>query len=154
MRCAQELNLASRKISPGRRRFLVAALWVPIFTLVALMIIDWVAGYSKLADWTQFLMIHVLAFGIPAYVVFAACATPMLSKATEQQILKKIWFAPLRFIPFYAAPWVFSGLALLILGKGSGLPMMFGWLAFLPYMLVVGYALAALTLGLYKTIFQ
>lgn len=141
-------------ISPSRRRFLVASLWGPIVLLVVLMILDWAAGYSGISDWKQFLMIYVLAFGIPAYIAFAVWATGVLSTVTEQQVLKKIWCAPLNFIPFYAAPWVIGGLALVLLGNLAGFPMMFGWLAFLPYLLITGYVISSLTVALYRTVYS
>ncbi|KPG97401.1 hypothetical protein AK821_10490 [Pseudomonas sp. RIT-PI-r] len=140
-------------ITPSLHRFLVAALCGPMVLLVVLTIVDWFAGYSQVSNWKQFLMIYVLGFGIPAYFVFATWATRALSKVTEQEILKKVLWAPLMFIPFYATPWIIGGLVLLLLGELSGLPMMFAWLAFLPYLLVAGYFVSGLTVALYRIFF-
>ncbi|MHC8384655.1 hypothetical protein [Pseudomonas sp. LB3P14] len=63
-------------------------------------------------------------------------------------------YAPLTFIPFYAVPWVICGLALVLLGNLAGFPMMFGWLAFLPYLLIAGYVVSGLTVALYRTVFS
>lgn len=140
-------------ISLSRRLFLGIALWVPIVALVALMIFDWAAGHSAVFDWQQFLMMNVLSFGVPAYVVFAAWQTRVLSKLTEQQVVKKILLAPLMFIPFYAAPWVIGGLGLLLTGRLVGLGVMVMWVALLPYLLIAGYVIAGLTAALYTTFF-
>ncbi|MEB0225340.1 hypothetical protein [Pseudomonas sp. 10S4] len=141
-------------ITLGRRIFLMAALWVPIAVLVVLMILDRADGYSSVSDWKQFLTIYVLWFGIPSYLAFATWATRALSTLTERQILKKIWYAPLTFIPFYAAPWLIGGLALLLLGNLGAFSMMVGWLAFLPYLLIAGYVVSGLTVALYRTVFS
>ncbi|KAF2389289.1 hypothetical protein [Pseudomonas frederiksbergensis] len=141
-------------ISLSRRLFLGAALWVPIVALVALMILDWVAGNSLTPDWKQFVMIHVLSFGVPAYIAFAAWQTRALSKVAEQQVLKKILCAPLTFIPFYAAPWVIGGLGLLLFGQLAGLGLMVMWVAMLPYLLVAGYVISVLTAALYWTFYS
>lgn len=141
-------------INQGQRRFLKTALWAPICVLVALLILDWAHGYSAVSGWEQFLTIYVLAFGIPAYFAFATWATRALSKMTEQQILKKIWRAPLTFIPFYAVPWVICGLAFALMGNLAGFPMMVGWLAFLPYLLIAGYVISGLTVAFYRTVFS
>lgn len=100
------------------------------------------------------LLIYVLTFGIPAYIAFALWATPALSGKTEQQILKRIWFAPLTFIPFYAVPWVIYGLANVLLGDLVGFALMFTWLAFLPYLLIAGYVVSGLTVALYRTFYS
>nr|WP_306660429.1 hypothetical protein [Pseudomonas nunensis] len=99
-------------------------------------------------------MIHVLSFGVPAYIVFAAWQTRALSKVAEQQVLKKILCAPLTFIPFYAAPWVIGGLGLLLFGQLAGLGLMVMWVAMLPYLLVAGYVISVLTAALYWTFYS
>lgn len=141
-------------ISPGRHRFLMTALWIPIAVLVVLMILDWTTGHSGATDWKQFLTIYVLWFGIPSYLAFATWATRVLSTLTERQILKRVWYAPLTFIPFYAAPWLIGGLVLVLLGNLGWFPMMVGWLAFLPYLLIAGYVVSGLTVALYRTVFS
>lgn len=141
-------------ISLGRRLFLTAALWVPIVAFEVLMYLDSAVWYPKVVDWKQFLMIHVLGFGALAYIAFAAWATRALSRTTEEQIVKKVWRAPLMFIPFYAAPWVIGGLGFLLFGELAGLVMMVVWVVFLPYLLVVGYVISGLTVALYRTFFS
>lgn len=141
-------------ISLNRRLFLGAALWVPIIAFEVLIYLESTVWNPTAFNWEQFLTIHVLWFGSLAYIVFAAWATRKLSRTTEQQIVKKIWCAPLMFIPFYAAPWVISGLGLLLFGQLSGLGMMVMWVAFLPYLLVVGYVISGLTVALYRTFYS
>ncbi len=141
-------------ISLSRFRFLKIALWTPAVVFVVLLYLDWAEGYSRVSGWEQFLAIYVLTFGIPAYIAFALWATRALNGKTEQQILKSVWRAPLTFIPFYAAPWVIYGLAHVLLGRLAAFPMMFGWLAFLPYLLIAGYVVAGLTVALYRTFFS
>ncbi|MHC8397710.1 hypothetical protein ACYZT8_29330 [Pseudomonas sp. LB3P93] len=141
-------------ISLGRRLFLTAALWVPIVAFEVLMYLESTVWYPRVFDWKQFLTIHVLGFGALAYIAFAAWATRGLSRATEQQIVKKIWCAPLMFIPFYAVPWMIGGLGLLLFGQLGGLVMMVVWVVFLPYLLISGYVISGLTVALYRTFFS
>ncbi|MFJ7796766.1 hypothetical protein [Pseudomonas sp. NPDC096950] len=134
--------------------FFRAALWSPLLVMVALTLLEQGNEYAAVLDWQQMLLIYVLTFGIPAYIAFALWATRALNGKTEQQILKSVWRAPLTFIPFYASPWVIYGLVFVLLGNLAGFPMMFGWLAFLPYLLIVGYVVSGLTVALYRTVFS
>ncbi|MBD9613363.1 hypothetical protein IB245_17855 [Pseudomonas sp. PDM02] len=111
-------------------------------------------GHAAILDLQQRLLIYVLSFGIPAYIAFALWATRVMNGKTEQQILRSVWRAPLTFIPFYAAPWVIYGMAHVFLGSFAGFPMMFGWLAFLPYLLIAGYVISGVTVALYRTVFS
>jgi len=77
----------------------------------------------------------------------------VLSKVSEQQVVKKILLAPLMFIPFYAAPWVIGGLGLLLSGQVVGLGVMVMWVALLPYLLIACYAISGLTVAFYTTVF-
>ena len=134
--------------------FFRVALWSPLLVLLALILVEQGNGHAAILDLQQMLLIYVLTFGIPAYIAFALWATRALNGKTEQQILKSVWRAPLTFIPFYAAPWVIYGLAHVLLGSLAGFSMMFGWLAFLPYLLIAGYAVVGLTVALYRTFFS
>ncbi|MHC8364354.1 hypothetical protein ACYZT9_00355 [Pseudomonas sp. ZT5P21] len=131
-----------------------AALWSLLLVMLALTLAEQGTGHAVVLDLQQMLLIYVLSFGIPAYIAFALWATRVMSGKTEQQILKSVWRAPLTFIPFYAAPWVIYGLGHVFLGSFAGFPMMFGWLAFLPYLLIAGYVVAGLTVALYRTFFS
>jgi hypothetical protein len=122
--------------------------------MLALTLAEQGDEYAAVLDWQQMLLIYVLSFGIPAYIAFALWAMRALNGKTEQQILKSVWRAPLTFIPFYAVPWVIYGLAHVLLGSLAGFPMMFGWLAFLPYLLIAGYVVSGLTVALYRTVFS
>jgi hypothetical protein len=122
--------------------------------MLALTLVEQGDEYAAVLDWQQMLLIYVLSFGIPAYIAFAPWAMRALNGKTEQQILKSVWRAPLTFIPFYAVPWVIYGLAHVLLGSLAGFPMMFGWLAFLPYLLIAGYVVSGLTVALYRTVFS
>ncbi len=130
------------------------ALWLPVSVLLILMLVEPSISNSVDLDFQQFLLIYVLSFGTPAYIAFALWATRALRGLSEQQILKKIWYAPLMFIPFYAVPWVIFGVALVLLGNLAGFPLMFGWLAFLPYLLIAGYVVSGLTVALYRTFYS
>lgn len=122
--------------------------------MLALTLVEQGDEYAAVLDWQQMLLIYVLSFGIPAYIAFALWAMRALNGKTDQQILKSVWRAPLTFIPFYAVPWVIYGLAHVLLGSLAGFPMMFGWLAFLPYLLIAGYVVSGLTVALYRTVFS
>lgn len=134
--------------------FFRVALWSPLLVMLALTLVEQGDEYAAVLDWQQMLLIYVLSFGIPAYIAFALWAMRALNGKTEQQILKRVWRAPLTFIPFYAVPWVIYGLAHVLLGSLAGFPMMFGWLAFLPYLLIAGYVVSGLTVALYRTVFS
>lgn len=141
-------------ISRGRGRFLMTAVWAPVVVFVVLTFIEQLNGSLATLSGQQQLLIYGLAFGVPAYIVFALWATRTLSGKPEQQILKRIWRAPLMFIPFYAVPWVLYGLANVLTGDFAGVAMMFGWLVFLPYLLIAGYVVSGLTVALYRTLFS
>lgn len=134
--------------------FFRVALWSPLLVMLALTLVEQGDEYAAVLDWQQMLLIYVLSFGIPAYIAFALWAMRALNGKTDQQILKSVWRAPLTFIPFYAVPWVIYGLAHVLLGSLAGFPMMFGWLAFLPYLLIAGYVVSGLTVALYRTVFS
>ncbi|OOL37372.1 MULTISPECIES: hypothetical protein [Pseudomonas] len=134
--------------------FFRVALWSPLLVMLALTLVEQGDEYAAVLDWQQMLLIYVLSFGIPAYIAFALWAMRALNGKTEQQILKSVWRAPLTFIPFYAVPWVIYGLAHVLLGSLAGFPMMLGWLAFLPYLLIAGYVVSGLTVALYRTVFS
>ncbi|MGE8149279.1 hypothetical protein ACQKP7_29470 [Pseudomonas frederiksbergensis] len=134
--------------------FFKAALWFPLLVMLALTLVEQGNEHAAVLDLQQMLLIYVLTFGIPAYIAFALWATRALNGKTEQQILKSVWRAPLTFIPFYAAPWVICGLAFALMGNLAGFPMMVGWLAFLPYLLIAGYVVSGLTVALYRTVFS
>lgn len=134
--------------------FFRVALWSPLLVMLALTLVEQGDEYAAVLDWQQMLLIYVLSFGIPAYIAFALWAMRALNGKTEQQILKSVWRAPLTFIPFYAVPWVIYGLAHVLLGSLAGFPMMFGWLGFLPYLLIAGYVVSGLTVALYRTVFS
>ncbi|PKH23096.1 hypothetical protein BI292_14525 [Pseudomonas sp. 43NM1] len=134
--------------------FFRVALWFPLAALLILMLVEHGSGDGADLDFHQFLLIYVLSFGIPAYITFALWATRALSGISEQQIVKKIWCAPLMFIPFYAAPWVIGGLGFLLFGHLAGLGMMVMWVVFLPYLLVAGYVISGLTVAFYRTVFS
>jgi hypothetical protein len=134
--------------------FFRVVLWVPLLVLLLLILIEQSNENASVLNWHQMLLIYVLAFGVPAYTAFALWATRELSGKTEQQIIKKIWCAPLMFIPFYAVPWVIYGLVNALMGDMAGFAMTLGWLAFLPYLLIAGYVISGVTVALYRTFFS
>lgn len=89
-----------------------------------------------------------------AYPIFAIWATRHIKKKSEQAIVRLIWWAPIIFIPFYGVPWVLYGLAHIVMGDMSGLGMALLWIAFAPYIIVVGYIFSMATFIVYTLFFN
>ncbi len=129
------------------------AVWLPAILLPSLLVAD--ATYTArplTGGLEQYFLIYVLGFGLPAYLAFAAFATRVISLKPEQDVVRFAWRAPLAFIPFYGFPWVLYGLLCLMLGRPAGIGMTFMWIAYLPYVLIVGYVFAAASVFIYKLI--
>lgn len=89
-----------------------------------------------------------------AYPIFAIWATRYIKKKSEPAIVRLIWWAPVIFIPFYGIPWVLYGLTHIVMGEMSGLGMALLWVAFAPYIIVVGYIFSIAIFVIYKLFFQ
>ncbi|MBU6956148.1 hypothetical protein KRR23_00095 [Pseudomonas sp. CVAP len=131
------------------------ALWVPAIILPALLVVDAVY-FSPLpnAGMEQLFQIYVLGFGLAAYVIFAFWASRVIDKKSERDVVRLAWWAPVIFIPFYGAPWILYGLLYLLSGSVSGLGLMVMWLAYTPYILVVGYFFSIVVIAFYKAIIK
>lgn len=137
-------------ISAGRRRLLVTALWIPLVVLLLIALED---RLSDLPTTVELFETFGLALGIPAYTAFALVEMRLLRGKSEQRILNRIWLGPLVFIPFYAAPWMIFRLAEMLCGSSSDIAVMFGWVVFIPCVLIVGYVVAGLTIAVYRTFY-
>ncbi|POA34909.1 MULTISPECIES: hypothetical protein [unclassified Pseudomonas] len=138
-------------INAGRRRLLVTALWIPLVVLLLMVLEDRLSNFPTTVELFE---TFGLAFGIPAYIAFALVEMRLLRGKSEQRILNRIWLGPWVFIPFYAAPWMIFGLAKMLCGSSSNIALMFGWVVFIPYVLIVGYVVAGLTIAVYRTFYS
>lgn len=98
----------------------------------------------------QFILVYVLGFGLAAYVLFAFFSLRVISKKTEAEVLRLTKWAPVIFIPFYGIPWIIYGAGCLMFGRLAGLGMIFLWLAYTPYVLVVGAFFSVLIILIFK----
>ncbi|QEI04410.1 hypothetical protein FXN63_00080 [Pigmentiphaga aceris] len=134
-------------------RYFKCAIWLPAILLSILLIVD--ARYFSpplTGGVEQYVLLYALGFGLPAYVAFAWCASRMVGGKSGPALVRLAWWAPVMFVPFYAAPWLLYGLGGLLSGRSSGVGMMFMWLAYLPYVLGLGYMFSGFTVLGYKTI--
>lgn len=99
-------------------------------------------------------MTYGLWFGTLAYLTFAAWASWYIKKKSESAIVRLVWWAPIVFIPFYGIPWIAYGLFHVVMGDMSGFAMAVLWVAFSPYIIVVGYVFVVLTIVIYQMFFK
>lgn len=133
-----------------RLRFFRIAIWVPLALLSLMLLGGWAIEDRQDMPFEQLFLIYGLGFGTLAYPLFALWACHHILHKNEQEIIRRIWLAPLIFIPFYGMPWIVYGLANLAIGNTSGIGMLFLWLSFLPYILAVGYFISTLTFFINK----
>ncbi|UVM38716.1 hypothetical protein LOY28_29130 [Pseudomonas sp. B21-017] len=141
-------------LSRGRLSFLLVALWWPLPVLLGIFFVSLLGGYYTKIDSTYSEWMYLLWWGIPGYLVFALWTTRSVIGRDEAQVLRMVWLAPLKLLPFYAAPWVVYDLCHAFNGQSESLYMLLGWVTILPYLLVVGYVCACLTVALYRTVFS
>ncbi len=140
-----------RMLSAGRRRLLVTALWIPLAVLLLMLLDEWLSGVPLNVEMFE---AHALSMGIVAHIAFALLEMRLLRGKSEQQILARVWLGPLVFLPFYAVPWMLFQLGKMLSGAASDVAMMFGWLVFIPCVLIVGYVVSGLTVALYRTVYS
>ncbi|AZD11367.1 hypothetical protein C4K26_6009 [Pseudomonas chlororaphis] len=138
-------------LSAGRCRLLVTALWIPLAVLLLMLLDEWLSGVPLIVEMFE---THALSMGIVAYITFALLEMRLLRGKSEQQILARVWLGPLWFIPFYAVPWMLFQLGKMLSGAASDVAVMFGWLVFIPCVLIVGYVVSGLTVALYRTVYS
>lgn len=127
------------------------AIWSPAVLLPILLMLDAFYFSEPLQGGVeQFFLLYVLGFGLAAYGLFAIFSSRAISKKNELEVLRLARWAPVIFIPFYGVPWVLYGVGCLIFGRLAGLGMIFLWLAYTPYVLVVGVLFSFVTIVLFK----
>jgi len=95
-----------------------------------------------------------LWFGTLAYLIFAMWASWYIKGKPEPLIVRLVWWAPVIFIPFYGIPWIVYGLFHVAMGEASGFAMTVLWVAFSPYIIIVGYVCVAVTFVVYHMFFK
>lgn len=147
-----ELQLKWTKKHPTHRFFQIA-IWLPFIGLLIILLGDWIYQRYDIST-EQIALIYWLGFGVVAYPVFAIWANRYIKNKSESAIARLIWWAPIIFIPFYGVPWVLYGFSHIVMGDMSGIAMALSWIAFLPYIIVVGYVFAAVSFVIYEMFFR
>jgi hypothetical protein len=140
-------------VTTPTHKFFQIAIWLPFIGLLAILLGDWMYQRPNIST-EQVFLIYWLGFGVLAYPIFAIWATQYINKKSEPAIVRLIWWAPIIFIPFYGVPWVLYGLAHIVMGDMSGIGMAWLWLAFSPYIIVVGYIFSIVAFAIYKLFFH
>jgi len=131
--------------------FFKVTIWLPAVLLPILLVLDALYFSKPLqGGMEQFILVYVLGFGLAAYVLFAFFSLRVISKRTESEVLRLTKWAPVIFIPFYGIPWIIYGVGCLMFGRLAGLGMIFLWLAYTPYVLVVGAFFSVLIILIFK----
>ncbi|WP_123474167.1 hypothetical protein [Pseudomonas canadensis] len=131
--------------------FFKVAIWLPAVLIPILLVLDALYFSKPLqGGMEQFILVYVLGFGLAAYVLFAFFSSRVISKKTESEVLRLAKWAPVIFIPFYGIPWVVYGAGCLVFGRLAGLGMIFLWLAYTPYVLVVGAFFSIVVVVVFK----
>lgn len=139
-------------MSTSAKKFFRISIWLPALIFLSLPVLENILrGPQRFED---ILLTYGLSFGVIAYPFFATWATRVINKKSEEEITKLIWWAPIIFIPFYGVPWMIYGLAHVVMGDISGIAMALLWIAFSPYILVVGYFFSITTIAIYKILFN
>ena len=137
-------------------QFFRVALWLPLIVLFMLFLFDVLDRNNDYSTnwtweaWKQPLLLYGVWAGTFAYPIFALRITRRIHQKSEQEIIRTMLWSPFLFIPIYAVPWVvmgiFSSLISLASGQvaeaGAGLGMMIAWIAFIHYILILGYLMA------------
>jgi hypothetical protein len=129
-------------------RFFQIAIWLPFIGLLIILLSDWIYQEYNIST-EQVILIYWLGFGVLAYPSFAIWAARYIKKKSESAIVRLIWWAPVIFIPFYGVPWIAYGLFHVAMGETSGFAMAVLWVAFSPYIIMVGYVCVAVTFVVY-----
>lgn len=131
--------------------FFKVAIWLPVVVLPVLLRVDAVYFSESLrGGMEQFFLVYVLGFGLAAYVLFAFFSSRIIAKKNEPEVVRLVKWAPIIFVPFYGIPWVLYGIGCLVFGRLAGLGMLFLWLAYIPYVLVVGAFFSLVVTAVFK----
>ncbi|OOG12826.1 hypothetical protein [Pseudomonas sp. C9] len=141
-------------LSRAQLSFFMVALWWPLLAVLAIFSYGlWIGEYSTF-DSSETHWVYLLWWGIPGLLMFSLWTSRSAKNRSEQQALRMVWLAPLKFIPFYAVPWMLYGLFSLVAGQLSDSYMAYGWILIVPYLLIAGYVCAGLTVALYWTFYS
>ncbi|MBX9410336.1 MULTISPECIES: hypothetical protein [Pseudomonas] len=141
------------KLSRAQLSFFMLALWWPLLVVLAISSYDLWSGLYTTHDSSHTYWEFLLWWGIPGLLGFAFWMSRSAKSRTEQQALRMVWWAPVKFIPFYIVPWVIYGVCCLIAGQSQDAYMAFGLIMIVPYLLIGGYVCAAATVALYRIFF-
>ncbi|WP_226500767.1 hypothetical protein [Pseudomonas sp. MWU16-30322] len=146
---AEEMPTLSR----AQLSFFMGALWWPLLAVLAISSYDlWKGEYSSF-DSSEIYWQYPLWWGIPGLLGFSLWMSRSAKSRNEQQALRMVWWAPVKFIPFYAVPWMLYGLLSLVVGQLSDAYMAYGWITIVPFLLIGGYVCAGVTVALYRIFF-
>jgi hypothetical protein len=137
----------------AQRNFFMAALWAPLLITLAYSSYGLWLGEFSTFDSSETHWEYLLYFGLPGLLLFALWVSRTAKHRNEQQALRMVWLAPLKFIPFYAVPWMLYGVCSLVAGPFDSAFMAYGWVLLVPYLLIAGYFCAGVTVALYRIFF-
>ena len=133
-------------------RFFQIAIWTPAALFLSLPLLEHLSRGTK--NFESMFLTYGLWFGTPAYLIFAIWAKWNIKKRWEPVIARLIWWAPVIFIPFYGVPWILYGLLHIAMGEPSGIGMALLWVAFSPYIIIIGYLFSWATFVIYEMFFK
>ena len=140
-------------LSRAQLSFFMGALWTPFLAMLAFSSYGlWIGEFSTF-DSSETHWEYLLCFGLPGLLLFALWVSRTAKRRNEQQALRMVWLAPLKFIPFYAVPWMLYGLCSLIAGPFDSAFIAYGWILLVQYLLIAGYCCAGVTVALYRIFF-
>jgi hypothetical protein len=140
-------------LSRAQLNFFMAALWSPLLLILAFSSYGlWIGDHSTFES-SETRWVYLLWFGMPGLLLFALWVSRSAKSQSERQALRMVWWAPVKFIPFYAVPWMLYGLFSLIAGPFDDAFMAYSWIMLVPYLLIAGYVCAGVTVALYRIFF-
>lgn len=140
-------------LSGAQLSFFMAALWLPPLAVLAITSYDLWNGEYLTSESSRIYWQYLLWWGIPGLLGFSLWMSRSAQRRNEQQALRMVWWAPVKFIPFYAVPWMLYGLLSLVVGQLSDAYMAYGWISIVPFLLIGGYVCAGVTVALYRIFF-
>ncbi|RBL69407.1 hypothetical protein C3E98_020310 [Pseudomonas sp. MWU13-2625] len=140
-------------LSRAQLSFFMAALWLPLLAVLAFTSYDQWNGEYLTPESSGIYWQYLLWWGIPGLLGFSLWMSRSAQSRNEQQALRMVWLAPVKFIPFYALPWMLYGLLSLVVGQLSDAYMAYGWITIVPFLLIGGYVCAGVTVALYRIFF-
>lgn len=133
-------------------RFFQVAIWISTALFLSLPFLEILSCGTENVE--SMFVTYGLWFGALAYLIFAMWASWYIKGKPEHLIVRLVWWAPVIFIPFYGIPWIVYGLFHVAMGEASGFAMAVLWVAFSPYIIIVGYVCVAVTFVVYHMFFK